>query len=110
MASHIGGTLTGSSALNVSAGAAWKKRRFKCFGAKLCTSASLLGTLLLVSRTSAHSAANASGQTVMDLYLLNETERTKAVCLDGTPGGFYFSPATSEEAKNDWQIYFQGGE
>eukprot|EP00946_MAST-07B_sp_MAST-7B-sp1_P000728 g728.t1 len=106
-----------SSALNGSAQAARKKCGFMHLGALLCAGASVFGTMLPVSgsRASAHSAPNygeeaaASGQTVMNLYLLNETERTKAVCLDGTPAGFYFSPATSEEAKDDWQIYFQGG-
>jgi hypothetical protein len=47
--------------------------------------------------------------TVMNLHLLNDTDASGAVCLDGSPGGFYFSKATSEEAKDDWQIYFQGG-
>lgn len=32
-----------------------------------------------------------------------------AVCLDGTPGGFYLRPATTEVDKNKWVIFFQGG-
>eukprot|EP00294_Goniomonas_avonlea_P008479 CAMPEP_0114555252 /NCGR_PEP_ID=MMETSP0114-20121206/8651_1 /TAXON_ID=31324 /ORGANISM="Goniomonas sp, Strain m" /LENGTH=419 /DNA_ID=CAMNT_0001740367 /DNA_START=11 /DNA_END=1270 /DNA_ORIENTATION=- len=33
-----------------------------------------------------------------------------AVCLDGTPAGFYFAPAWGDAANaNNWQIYFQGG-
>ena len=32
-----------------------------------------------------------------------------AVCLDGTPGGFYISLAKNESLKNSWQIYFMGG-
>jgi len=50
-----------------------------------------------------------SGETVMNLHLLNETTTSGAVCLDGTPGGFYFSAATDPKNRNDWQIYFQGG-
>ena len=50
-----------------------------------------------------------SGETVMNLVMLNDTDKTGAVCLDGTPGGFYFSPATNNANKDNWQIYFQGG-
>eukprot|EP01059_Diplonema_ambulator_P021160 TRINITY_DN351_c0_g1_i1.p1 TRINITY_DN351_c0_g1~~TRINITY_DN351_c0_g1_i1.p1 ORF type:complete len:447 (+),score=151.38 TRINITY_DN351_c0_g1_i1:198-1343(+) len=32
-----------------------------------------------------------------------------AVCLDGTPAGFYYSPAADVNNRNDWQIYFEGG-
>ena len=52
---------------------------------------------------------SASSETVMHLQMLNDTSTTGAVCLDGTPAGFYFSAATTEAAKDDWQIYFQGG-
>ena len=48
-------------------------------------------------------------ETVMNLRMLNDTTTTGAVCLDGSPGGFYFSAATSAANVNDWQIYFQGG-
>ena len=50
-----------------------------------------------------------SENTVMHLQLLNNTDESGAVCLDGTRGGFYFSPATDPENALDWQIYFQGG-
>ena len=50
-----------------------------------------------------------NGDTIMNLHMLNGTEQSGAVCLDGTPGGFYFSAATSDANKDDWQIYFQGG-
>eukprot|EP00656_Telonema_subtile_P016622 TRINITY_DN18798_c0_g1_i2.p1 TRINITY_DN18798_c0_g1~~TRINITY_DN18798_c0_g1_i2.p1 ORF type:complete len:275 (+),score=58.94 TRINITY_DN18798_c0_g1_i2:95-919(+) len=32
-----------------------------------------------------------------------------AVCLDGSPGAFFFSPAANASNTNNWQIYFQGG-
>ena len=51
-----------------------------------------------------------SGETVMNLVMLNDTDKTGAVCLDGTPGGFYFSPATNNANKDNWQIYFQGAD
>jgi hypothetical protein len=35
--------------------------------------------------------------------------KTGAVCLDGTPAGFYFSPAVGSKNTNDWQLYFEGG-
>jgi hypothetical protein len=45
----------------------------------------------------------------MKLQLLNDTNSTGAVCLDGSPGGFYYSPAANADADSSWQIYFQGG-
>jgi hypothetical protein len=50
-----------------------------------------------------------SAKGLMHLHLLNNTAQSGAVCLDGTPGGFYFSPATNPANSNKWQIYFQGG-
>ena len=32
-----------------------------------------------------------------------------AVCLDGSPAGFYYLPAADPKNKNDWQLYFEGG-
>ena len=54
-------------------------------------------------------AAGSVGQTVMNLTMLTDSASTGALCLDGTPAGFYFSPATNPANKNDWQIYFEGG-
>jgi hypothetical protein len=45
----------------------------------------------------------------MQLEMLTNTETTGAVCLDGTPGGFYVSKATGSNATNNWQLYFEGG-
>eukprot|EP00051_Salpingoeca_urceolata_P028230 m.485760 g.485760 ORF g.485760 m.485760 type:complete len:453 (+) comp23953_c0_seq1:161-1519(+) len=45
----------------------------------------------------------------MQLQLLQNTASTGAVCLDGTPAGFYFASAADAANKNNWQIYFQGG-
>jgi hypothetical protein len=53
--------------------------------------------------------AERTSETTMHLFKLNDTAISGAVCLDGTPAGFYFSPATSLANQNDWQIYFQGG-
>ena len=52
---------------------------------------------------------NSAETTVMDLFLLNDTLKSGAVCLDGTPAGFYFSPAKNPRNSNDWQFYLQGG-
>ena len=54
-------------------------------------------------------AAVTGTETAMALQLLNGTATSGAVCLDGTPGGFYFSKATAAANANDWQIYFHGG-
>eukprot|EP00039_Didymoeca_costata_P023280 m.6562 g.6562 ORF g.6562 m.6562 type:complete len:403 (-) comp3550_c0_seq1:165-1373(-) len=36
-------------------------------------------------------------------------DEREAYCLDGTPGAFYFTPAATEEDKNNWVLSFQGG-
>eukprot|EP00301_Raphidiophrys_heterophryoidea_P004999 c12133_g1_i2.p1 GENE.c12133_g1_i2~~c12133_g1_i2.p1 ORF type:complete len:432 (-),score=73.43 c12133_g1_i2:115-1410(-) len=45
------------------------------------------------------------------LVLLNNTigHQHNAVCLDGSPGAFYFYPAASVDAKTKFQIHFEGG-
>ena len=43
----------------------------------------------------------------MKLVSLADTD-PGAVCLDGSPGTFYFSAATQDHS-NDWLIFFQGG-
>jgi len=48
-------------------------------------------------------------KSAMNLHLLENTNTTGAVCLDGTPAGFYFSPAANAENTNNWELYFQGG-
>eukprot|EP01116_Phalansterium_solitarium_P018181 TRINITY_DN4720_c0_g1_i1.p1 TRINITY_DN4720_c0_g1~~TRINITY_DN4720_c0_g1_i1.p1 ORF type:complete len:448 (+),score=109.18 TRINITY_DN4720_c0_g1_i1:138-1346(+) len=46
------------------------------------------------------------GEEQMQLRLL--TEFPNAVCLDGTPAGYYFRPGSGEDKAN-WQIFLQGG-
>eukprot|EP01116_Phalansterium_solitarium_P022130 TRINITY_DN7194_c0_g1_i1.p1 TRINITY_DN7194_c0_g1~~TRINITY_DN7194_c0_g1_i1.p1 ORF type:complete len:417 (-),score=140.35 TRINITY_DN7194_c0_g1_i1:98-1348(-) len=41
-----------------------------------------------------------------NLHLLSNY--SGAVCLDGTPGGYYFKPGSGADA-NNWVIWFQGG-
>ncbi len=41
--------------------------------------------------------------------MFTDTAQTGAVCLDGTPAGFYFSPAADTASSNIWQLYFEGG-
>ena len=46
---------------------------------------------------------------IMQLYLLDGTKTDPgAVCLDGSPGGFYFRPALTPEHQNDWLLHFKG--
>ena len=46
---------------------------------------------------------------LLTLYLLDGTKTDPgAVCLDGSPGGFYFRPALTAEHKNDWLLHFKG--
>lgn len=43
------------------------------------------------------------------VYFLEDAAKTKgAVCLDGTPGAYYFSPG-SGEGSTKWYIHMQGG-
>ena len=43
------------------------------------------------------------------LYLMRDFAAADgAVCLDGSPAGFYYRPATDPANKNDWVIHFQG--
>lgn len=42
------------------------------------------------------------------LKLLDNTASNGALCLDGTPGGYYFAPGSGSGA-NKWIIFFQGG-
>jgi len=47
--------------------------------------------------------------TDMTLRMMPDEIANGAMCLDGTPTGFYFAPASDPKHANDWQIYFQGG-
>lgn len=42
------------------------------------------------------------------LSLINLEQYPLAQCLDGSPGGFYFSPGSGSGA-NNWIIHTQGG-
>jgi hypothetical protein len=45
----------------------------------------------------------------MELVLMPEKAASQgAVCLDGSPGGFYYRAATDPEHKNDWLLHFKG--
>ena len=64
----------------------------------------VFGALAALSLVGCASAAT------MNLTLLTEAAlKDGAVCLDGSPAGYYFRPAATPDAKNDWMIWFQGG-
>jgi len=42
-------------------------------------------------------------------YTIDTSKFPNAVCNDGTPGVFYYAPATREEDRNKWFIFLQGG-
>jgi len=52
---------------------------------------------------------NDNGPGVMTLVLLPEYVASGAMCMDGTPAGFYFIKANSTQDQYNWQIYFEGG-
>jgi hypothetical protein len=47
--------------------------------------------------------------TAMTLTMLTNAVQQGAMCLDGTPTGYYYAAATNPANVNDWQIYFEGG-
>ncbi|KAH3757451.1 pectin acetylesterase [Pelomyxa schiedti] len=59
-----------------------------------------VGVLLLVSLCSG---------TILRQVLFDDYSETGAVCLDGSPAGYYIREATSVGAANNWQLDFQGG-
>ncbi len=42
-------------------------------------------------------------------YTIDTTKFPNAICNDGSPGVFYYAPATREEDRNKWFIFLQGG-
>eukprot|EP00045_Choanoeca_perplexa_P001990 m.22552 g.22552 ORF g.22552 m.22552 type:complete len:416 (-) comp11266_c0_seq1:74-1321(-) len=67
----------------------------------------LIGTLFLLSVATA--VPIESLRAPMTLTLMSDEVKDGVMCLDGSPAGFYYSPATSSEYADKWQIYFQGG-
>eukprot|EP01060_Flectonema_neradi_P011737 TRINITY_DN18743_c0_g2_i1.p1 TRINITY_DN18743_c0_g2~~TRINITY_DN18743_c0_g2_i1.p1 ORF type:complete len:116 (+),score=22.82 TRINITY_DN18743_c0_g2_i1:48-350(+) len=50
-----------------------------------------------------------NGGSLMFLEMIPESVAAGAVCMDGTPTGFYYQPAADAENARNWQFYFQGG-
>jgi hypothetical protein len=45
----------------------------------------------------------------MNLTLMTDMAASRgAVCLDGSPGGYYYRPALDAEHQNDWVLHFKG--
>ena len=58
-------------------------------------------------RFASAAAAAATASAVFTLYKVDPAPKN-AVCLDGTPGAFYFSPGSGENATK-WMVHFEGG-
>ena len=43
------------------------------------------------------------------LHTQSTVDELGARCLDGSPGGFYYRPASTAAAKRKWKFHFQGG-
>ena len=65
-------------------------------------------SLLVVHLIIGSAAANQQ----MPLYLLSKERSTDvgAVCLDGTPPGFYASFSNNTSTKTSWVLYFKGNQ
>jgi hypothetical protein len=46
-----------------------------------------------------------SGSSLAPLKLLRNS--SKALCMDGSPGGYYFQPASDPKHAGDWVIHLQ---
>lgn len=57
--------------------------------------------------------ARSSRSVDIDAHLVLHTQNTvdefNARCLDGSPGGFYYRPASTNASKHKWKLHFQGG-
>jgi hypothetical protein len=58
-------------------------------------------------RFASAAAAAATASAVFTLYKVDPAPKN-AVCLDGTPGAFYFSPGSGDNATK-WMVHFEGG-
>eukprot|EP01052_Picozoa_sp_SAG31_P025278 SAG31_NODE_2207_length_6189_cov_5.894253_3_plen_105_part_00 len=50
----------------------------------------------------------AAGQCMRLVVMAERAKSDGAVCLDGSPGVFYWHPATDPKHKNDWILSFKG--
>eukprot|EP00041_Stephanoeca_diplocostata_P023702 m.587946 g.587946 ORF g.587946 m.587946 type:complete len:321 (+) comp22359_c1_seq8:213-1175(+) len=61
------------------------------------------------AKSFAHTTVDKVDPYTMDLHLMHDFAASDgAVCLDGSPGAFYFRPATDPTHQNDWLFHFKG--
>lgn len=73
----------------------------------LAASAAPINSVLSCGRTGVAGGLGAGVD--MTRYTIDTSKFPNAVCNDGTPGVFYYAPATREEDRNKWFIFLQGG-
>jgi hypothetical protein len=74
----------------------------------LCLVLALL-PLAIASKNGANEPYTASSNK-MFLHLLDLDTYPLAVCNDGSPGGFFFTPATSPQKNHLWVLFLEGGQ
>lgn len=55
------------------------------------------------------SAGQAAWDARLEMHAPETTARFNAVCLDGSPAGYYFRPASNPAAATKWKFHFCGG-
>eukprot|EP00930_Biecheleria_cincta_P039840 TRINITY_DN27343_c0_g1_i1.p1 TRINITY_DN27343_c0_g1~~TRINITY_DN27343_c0_g1_i1.p1 ORF type:complete len:488 (+),score=65.87 TRINITY_DN27343_c0_g1_i1:90-1553(+) len=75
----------------------------RCCGACFLILLALIGVLWYAATPPSTTAG------YQTLHLMDLDAYPMAMCLDGSPGGFYFWPATSAAARNKFVIYHHGG-
>jgi len=75
-----------------------------------CASSAALAVLLAATALQSPAACLADESQEFTLHLLDDPQSVdlNAVCLDGSPGAFYFKPAAAG-FETSWEFYLEGG-
>jgi hypothetical protein len=66
----------------------------------------MLRSLAFAAFVAAQVLADEAAPPQFNLFMLQNTDQTGAVCIDGTPGGFYYQPGSGADV-NNWVSLFE---
>ena len=69
-------------------------------------------SVLVVTLIACNSIFVTCDSVTLDLHFYPSAQENSLVCNDGTPGGYYFRPASQdaeEESRDKWIFHLQGG-